>query len=220
MGTIRRFALDRIARRYKTSIFFETGTFKGDGVQFAMSVPFRQLISVEIVPELAEEAKRRFCSNQIVSIVNGESAEEMEKILPRLKGNCLFWLDAHFPGADAGLTQYDDNIDEAVRLPLKLEAGIIHQLRPRGRDVIIMDDLRIYEDGPYHNGNVPKDAMPRSNRNIDFVFENFGATHDIHRLFEDEGYLLLLPKPSWWKLIDRFKKPVPATIYINEQPGQ
>ncbi|MEP7377001.1 MAG: hypothetical protein ABI675_26615 [Chitinophagaceae bacterium] len=220
MGKINRFDLSRIVAKFKTPIFFETGTFRGDGVQYALQSPFKKIISVEIIPELAEEAKKKFAGIERVKIIEGESSRVMEEELPNLTGNCIFWLDAHFPGADAGMTDYDAEMDESVRLPLVVESSIINRLRKGFKDVIIMDDLRIYEDGPYQNGNVPVDALPKKNRNINFVNQNFGDTHHIYKSYQEEGYLLLLPKLSRkrWSIANLFLPAVPKpTSYLKKE---
>lgn len=199
MGTIRRFDLGRIIKEYHTPDFFETGTFRGDGVDYALKFPFRQVNSVEIVPEIAGEAKQRFATNGNVKIMNADSVSALRDTLPGIKTNCVFWLDAHFPGADAGITAYDSENDEEVRLPLVRELELISASRRQFRDVLIVDDLRIYEDGPYKNGNVPKDALPKINRNIDFVYDYFQRTHLILKCYLDEGYVLLFPKKAYKK---------------------
>jgi hypothetical protein len=209
MGKINRFDLSRIISKFKTPIFFETGTFRGDGVQYALQSPFKKIISIEIVPDLADKVKKRFAGNETVKIIEGESSRVMEDELRNLPGNCIFWLDAHFPGADAGMKDYDADMDESIRLPLVTESSIISRLRKGFQDVIIMDDLRIYQDGPYQNGNVPPDALPKKNRNIDFVNQNFGETHHIYKLYQEEGYIFLLPKPSQRNIFNFFFKTPP-----------
>jgi hypothetical protein len=196
MGSIRRFDLRKLSASYSAVCFFETGTWHGDAVAYALDAGFKKIISVEIMPELAEEAKKRFQSYQNVTIIEGNSAPTLLNELPALKGNCIFWLDAHFPGADAGMSQYDSENDEARRLPLEKEIEAIKICRAGYRDVVIIDDLRIYEDGPFENGNSPEETLPKQNRNIDFVFKQFSDTHSIERSYLDEGYLLLLPRPE------------------------
>jgi hypothetical protein len=198
MGSITRFDLNRIIRDYKSSVFFETGTFRGDGLAYALQSPFKNLVSVEIVPEIANEAKKRFNAESRVEIIETKSITALNEKLPHVNSNCIFWLDAHFPGADAGMTRYDAGNDETLRLPLAFEIEAIRQRhRSFKNDVLILDDLRIYEDGPYERGNVPADALPTGNRNIDFVFEYFGRTHIILRSYLDEGYLLVFPKSAY-----------------------
>lgn len=215
MGLIKRFNLDKMIEDYKTTVFFETGTFWGDGVAYALQSSFERIISVEIVPDIAKKAADRFAANKQVKIVEAESTAAMEKELGQISDNCVFWLDAHFPGADAGMKEYNADMDEGVRLPLVHESAIIHRLRKGKRDVIIMDDLRIYEDGPFTNGNVPADALPKEDRNIDFVYKYFNATHSVHKLYQEEGYILLLPKPGWWS----FGKKKEAEYYLHDLPS-
>lgn len=199
MGSIKRFDLGRIILEYKTPNFFETGTFRGDGVEYALKSPFKTITSVEIIPEIAEEAKNRFSSLDKIEIIKNDSASALEHKIPELNGNCIFWLDAHFPGADAGLTGYDADSDEILRLPLINEIEIIHRLRKKFKDVLIIDDLRIYEEGPFENGNVPVDALPLAERNIQFIYKYFGQSHFILRSYLDEGYILVFPKRKYRK---------------------
>ena len=193
MGRLSRFDLNRIIKEYKTLNLFETGTFWGDGVSFALGYPFSKIISVEIIPEIAAIAKSRFEAYKKVDIFQSDSITALEKQLPLLKGNTVFWLDAHFPGADAKLADYASGDDNLFRLPLKKELEMICSCRKGFQDVFIIDDLRIYEDGPFENGPVPENAMPKGNRNIDFVFRLFEQTHYVFKSYLDEGYILLFP---------------------------
>lgn len=193
MGAINQFNVSRIIRDYNTEYFFETGTWKGDAVAFALQYPFKKIISAEIIPVIADEAKCRFQQEPRVTIVGSNSTDALTAELPSLNGNCLFWLDAHFPGADAGLERYDAIEDEDIRLPLEKELTIIHQLRKNYQDVFIIDDLRVYEDGPYENGSSPADTLPRKDRDIGFINRLFGKSHIPMRTYRNEGYVLLFP---------------------------
>jgi hypothetical protein len=212
LGTIRRFDLQRIIKEYKTVHFFETGTFRGDGVSFALNFPFKQITSVEIVSEIAAQAKSKFANNTTVKIIAADSVTALKNELPHLQNNCVFWLDAHFPGADAGMTAYDTENNEEVRLPLVKELETISVLRNEFNDVLILDDLRIYEDGPYQNGNVPLDALPKMERSIQFVYKYFDSTHVIIKCYLDEGYILLFPKKPYKKNHRRFLEFLRETV--------
>jgi hypothetical protein len=137
--------------------------------------------------------------------------------IPDLDGNCLFWLDAHFPGADAGMKDYDDVKYETLRLPLVNEIETICQLRKKCKDVLIIDDLRIYEDGPFENGNVPVDALPFEDRNINFIYQSFKKSHVILKSYLDEGYILIFPKTKYRKHIffnNLFRKTIINDYYL------
>ena len=210
MGNLKRFDLSRIIKEYKTLNMFETGTFWGDGVAYALEFPFQKVISVEIIPEIAAKATQRFMSEQKVQVIESDSVSALESTLPSLKGNTVFWLDAHFPGADAEMVDHASGEDELFRLPLMKELEVISLHRKNFNDVLILDDLRIYEDGPYQNGPVPPNAMPKGERNIEFVYRYFGATHHIFKSYIDEGYLLLFPEKKYYRnhfsFGDLFKK--------------
>jgi len=221
MGSIKRFDLNRIIRDYKTPYFFETGTWKGDAVAYALKYKFKQIFSTEIVPQLQQAAQERFTDRGSVKIMQGDSATVMAKELPNIKGNCVFWLDAHFPGADASLTAYDAEKEETLRLPLQTELEIIKTTRSKYKDVLIIDDLRIYEDGPYENGNAPADTLPKKNRSIHFIYEYFDSSHVILKSWMDEGYILLFPKKTYtrkhFKVTHLFQqKPVADDYYLAE----
>jgi hypothetical protein len=196
MGFINQFNVDRIIRDYQINYFFETGTWKGDAVAYALQFPFEKIISAEIIPEIADKAKWRFQKESRVKIIEASSPDALYAELPPLNGNCLFWLDAHFPGADAGMRRYDAINDEDIRLPLEKELTIIHQLRKNYQDVLIIDDLRVYEEGPYENGNAPSDTLPKKNREPDFISRFYGKTHITMKTYRNEGYLLLFPKAA------------------------
>ena len=114
-------------------------------------------------------------------------------MLPGLEGNILFWLDAHFPGADHGLRDYNAELDEQVRCPLESELEVISRFRAGREDVFIIDDLRLYLRGTYENGNLHEGIRPPPQPGIDFIYRLFGDSHHIIKLNYDEGYVLLLP---------------------------
>lgn len=95
---------------------------------------------------------------------------------------------------------------------------MIKSLRPNFNDVIIVDDLRIYETGPFKGGNMPDNIIPPAKRNIDFVYELFSKSHDIIKLYDDHGYIVIVPKlnteeeqaPIFKRL---FKKHIQRIIY-------
>jgi hypothetical protein len=222
MGSLSRFDLGRIIKEYDTPNMFETGTFLGEGVAYALKAPFTKIISVEIIPGIAAKARTRFASEHKVEIIESDSIAALQQKLPSLNGNIIFWLDAHFPGADAQMVDHASGDDELLRLPLMNELEYICKHRSKFRDVLILDDLRIYEDGPYQNGLVPSNAMPKGERNIDFVYRCFENTHYIFKSYLDEGYLLLFPKKKYdrnhFNLLDLFKpKPVIEEHYLLMQ---
>lgn len=200
MGSLKRFNLSKISKQYECPYFFETGTWTGNGLAYAKNTSFVKLYSSEIMPEIADKARKRFASENRIEIFTGNSTAVFEQTLHIINGNCVFWLDAHFPGAEEGLKDYNEYDNEQVKLPLEKELQLIKDIRSTFYDVILIDDLRIYETGPFTSGNLPEGILPPSFRSIDFVFKLFGDSHEVIRSYEDEGYLLLFPKQKYHAL--------------------
>lgn len=220
MGSLHKYRLDI----FPCDIFFETGTGQGDSLEYARSYPFRRLYSAEIDKSTAELARDRFSAFNYVKIVQGDSVDVLEEVLPTLDSDsrCLFFLDAHFPGEMSdqfiGYSKIEMN---AVSLPLERELEVIRKYRAHCQDVIIVDDLRIYEDGPYRHGNLPAKIpkLPASLRHVDFISRIF-PDRQVMRNYRDEGYLLIYPKGlhldlikctfwgsirlAWLKLLNQF----------------
>lgn len=199
MGTLRFFNLQSMMEGYGCRSLFETGTGMGDGVQYAAYFHFERIWSVEIHPDIAATARERFVGDARVEVINATSEEALSRVLPTVPHDApiLFWLDAHFPGADFGLAGYKDERDGDRRLPLERELALIAKLRHPCRDVLLIDDLRIYEDGPYEMGAMPDFAqtLPPERRNIDFALRRpWSETHDLARYHQHTGYLVLTPK--------------------------
>ena len=200
MGSLRFFSLQPLMEQYGCRYLFETGTGIGDGLHYASFFAFERLWSVEIHPEVAATARDRFVNEPRIEIVEGSSEDALKRVLPTVDRATpmLFWLDAHFPGADFGYASYKDEKDIDRRLPLERELALIGQLRAPCRDVILIDDLRIYEEGPYAMGPMPDWAqtLPPELRNVAFVERApWSKTHDLQRFHEHTGYLVLTPKP-------------------------
>ena len=199
MGTVARFDLLDYVKTFGLSYFIETGTGTGESLAHAASVHpgFSALRSCEIEASLAKQAAQRFVSDERVRVFTERSSTFLRwvgRLLPADQ-TAFFWLDAHFPGADYQLRGYADEADASTRLPLAEELATIAKYR-NGRDVIAIDDLRIYVDGPFTSGNLPAELRPLcpKRRDIDFIRDIMGATHDVTELFDNEGYVLLMPK--------------------------
>jgi hypothetical protein len=197
MGSLLRFKLDDFLSNYHLQTFIETGTARGDSLDYAAQRPeFSHLLSCEIEPLLAAGACCRFNEDARISVVRMESGLFMQMVARADLAPALIWLDAHYPGAGFGLKDYGAAMPETVRLPLGRELDQIRQHR-QGRDVILIDDLRIYETGDYEAGPLPEDAPGQPTEGgADWIRALFADTHEARTILRDQGYLLLLPKPS------------------------
>jgi len=219
MGSLKRFNLDRIIGKYNLSYLFETGTWKGDSIAYAQKSPFQKIYSSEIIPEIADKARNRFNNKPNIEIITSNSIDALKTNADKIDGNCLFWLDAHFPGAEEGLSGYNDTQQDDIKLPLEKEIEIIASREKKYQDVIIIDDLRIYEDGPFRHGNMPEHIHRPRNRDLAFISQALASTHIIQKSYWDEGYILLLPNTifpgdfGWRRYWYNFYNTVAKKIY-------
>lgn len=198
MGTIAFYDLQRAVDYDRAVRFVETGTGTGAGLAIAARVPFFSLWSSEIIPSLAEQARTQWVFDHRVRIYEGPSVDMLTTLnmLPEYQP-ILFWLDAHFPGADFGLRGYGDEADLSLRLPLAAELAIIKANRPHSRDIIVIDDARIWLDETFEHGPVPehlREAVCPPERNIDFISDLYDGTHEIRVWHESEGYITVEPR--------------------------
>ena len=178
---------------YDIKNFVETGTGKAEVVQTVVEADDTLNIhTIEVIPEIYDKNKINFSYLKDVNWHLGTSFDILPEILPDLKGTTLFWMDAHFPGADFGLSSYGDEKDDDKRLPLKKELETIVENRDVTNDVFVIDDLRIYEDGPFGDGNW-EDREKYGGDGIEFIDELFDETHYVVKSYNAQGSILLFP---------------------------
>lgn len=199
MGSLAHFNLAGIRVLHGLRSFVETGTAQGEGVEQARLAGFNPIHSIEVVPEIAQSAQARFRGHDQIQIWEGKSTYCLSMILKELPPEpCLFWLDAHFPGAHHG-ADYNAEQDASVRLPLDDEIHMIHSARPNCRDVMLIDDARIYVPGPYGGGDLPEDWPPlkgvnRGPHRLDFIRDLYGSTHGMIVDYAHQGTVMLFPR--------------------------
>ena len=178
---------------YDIKNFVETGTGQAEVVQTVVEADETLNIhTIEVIPEIYDKNKINFSYLKDVNWHLGTSFDILPEILPDLKGTTLFWMDAHFPGADFGLSSYGDEKDDDKRLPLKKELETIVENRDVTNDVFVIDDLRIYEDGPFGDGNW-EDREKYGGDGIEFIEELFDETHYVVKSYNAQGSILLFP---------------------------
>lgn len=116
------------AKAYNLKTFVETGTCDG-GTLAAMVPLFDRLYSIDLDSTVYLDAKRRFVNEPKVTLIHGNSAVELPKLLPSLEGPVLFWLDAH---------------DAEYQGPIVQELSSIFASNAAG--VILIDDMDYITD--------------------------------------------------------------------------
>lgn len=202
MGTLTKYSLTDVP----CNVFVETGTGTGGTLKHAMRAEiFERLFSVEIHKESAEQVRLELAAHKQVKIFNATSADALNEIFFLLKptDRVFFFLDAHFPGEfSKNFTGYDNIEMDNIALPLEDELTLIRQARPNSQDIIVIDDLRLYEQGPFERGNLADGfgGIPMEMRKIDFVQRIF-SDRVIKRDFRDEGYLIITPQKIEFSLV-------------------
>lgn len=186
MGFLHALSVPNLMIEFNLSTFVETGTFRGDGLLHAMAFPFSWLHSIEANPELWKSAGDRVEAERPdydhYTMWRGDTAEVLAGLLPRLERPALFWLDAHLPEL-YGMT-------DATRLPLLQEVQAIVAEGRHGRDVLIMDDWRLYEPG---SCTVDFYEPPRL-EDAQEIRRLLAPTHRLLLDTRDEGYMVARPR--------------------------
>ena len=189
MSTISHFDIKSLVELHVLKTFVETGTALG-GAILHVSKLFNEFYSTEIETETFNTAKDILKNIDNIHLYNKDSVSFLEEILPELKTNSLFWLDAHYPGCGKPGVKWDKPCDVEVVLPLKKELELIKKNRSNFNDVIIIDDLRLYEQDvmthPYKDDIVWK-APP-------FIDDIMKESYDIKKIYNDTGYVLITKK--------------------------
>jgi hypothetical protein len=196
--------LNELFSRFNIKNYIETGVGRGDSMNHVLSMGYiERAYGIEIDQRLYDSYSEIF-GDKPVEFFYGYSHEEMPKLVKKLNGNpSLFWLDAHFPGCY--FSEGFDEPDLTKRLPLEEELITISQYRDISNDVIIMDDLRMYVDRNFSDGNWDKRETLGGN-GYQFVVDILEKTHVIKEHYGDQGYILAFPiKFSEKEILDIIK---------------
>jgi len=122
------------ARRFRINILVETGTWKGDSV-FALRHVFKEIHTIELAPELYQQAAQRFAHLPHIHCHFGDSATLLTKVAKDVTESTLFWLDGHFCAGSSARGDKDTPISEELNFLLQRDAG---------RNVVLIDDARLF----------------------------------------------------------------------------
>lgn len=203
MGTLAAYNLAALRAMHGLRAMVETGTATGEGTELARAAGFDPIHTIEIEPHLAAAARARFAQAPAVTVWEGDSRAVLPRILEALPPEpCLFWLDAHFPGAHTGAA-YDAERDAGRRLPLVDEVRAIRAARPAARDVLLIDDARLYLPSMEYGARDEFSAAIADGtwppiaglaRGIEWLREAYGATHGIVCDYAMQGVLMVFPR--------------------------
>lgn len=186
--------LKKMLQDFDIKNFVESGTGDGSSMdKVLLTEVVDDSYGVELDDGLYEKLEKKYNSLDYVHLYNGYTEDRFTDVLNDLGDTpTLFWLDAHFPGADYGDASYGAEEDIDKRLPMEKELRVMKDNRDLSKDIIFMDDLRIYVDRPFVAGSWPQRKLYGAD-GYDFVEEIIGDTHILIEHHGDQGYLLAFP---------------------------
>ena len=128
------------AKRFNLRTFVETGTCGGDTIA-ALYDHFDKLYSIEVHGYVYSLGSERFKGDPKVTMIYGDSAVELPRLLYRITEPALYWLDAHLDGPANGY---------GLANPLMTEISAIMSQKKEG--IILVDDLDFARPAEWHNG--------------------------------------------------------------------
>ena len=208
MGLLREHKLTDYIDRYNLKYYFETGTGKAECLEYALRYPFEEYWTVDIDEELIEESFNKFKNmSKNINLLIGKSIDILDEYIPQIpkESPTLFYLDAHFPGADFQKCTYEESIREHKKdaFPLEEEVDVILEKRDISKDVFIIDDLVLYEEGDFEclkvgcvweYGWLQEELDLKTDSK--FLYEKFEKTHDFKKDLRSQGYLIITPKQN------------------------
>jgi hypothetical protein len=206
MGAIRNLNLKTWIDKHNPSVFVETGAGYGTGIFTILPYyNFGAILSVEIDREQTDLLNKFFRFDTRVKVFNMLSRDFLNSIIPQISSDTpiFFFLDSHFPQADFGLKEFDDEKDENIRMPLWEEVNIIKRLRPISKDLILIDDISLFDDSNFKYDDdhklksIAHKLLPKLHRNyLHKIINLFDDTHNSEVMKNEQGYLILTPKNS------------------------
>jgi hypothetical protein len=218
MGQLTRFDLEELVGAFGIKNYLETGTGLGVSLEYALkSKNIKNFFSIEIdknlanSPQLHQKISAAKSEDQSLKVINSDSLSALRTILDGALDDAptLFFLDAHFPGADFFQLSYADSVDQnsVYSLPVILELAAISLARNVAKkDVIIIDDLFLFDSGEFEFDRLHPDkaeSVRKVLRQRDMYLGGsfitvlkliFGPNRKFRRFYEHQGYIIILPE--------------------------
>jgi hypothetical protein len=158
-------------KKYHNPIWVETGSYRGQGIQFAIEAGFKEIQSIELMRENYDYCVSLFKDIPWVHIFLGDSSLLLENIISKITCPITFWLDGHYSGEGTALGSKET--------PLLDELEIIKR-HPIKTHTILIDDMRCWSvDNQGFNTDMLKKILLDINPNYNIVLENGYVPNDI-----------------------------------------
>jgi hypothetical protein len=138
-------------KRFRNTVFVESGTYQGNGLNCAIQAGFLDCYSVEIHEHLYTKAVSRFAAQIAtgqVHLFHGNSETVLPRIVAQLTEPATFWLDAHISA------NYGEKL--AKNCPIFEELDAINTSAIKTHTILI-DDLNCF--GNKAHDNIPLEQV-------------------------------------------------------------
>jgi hypothetical protein len=168
-------------------IFFETGLYKGEGVEKCIGY-FDHVVSCDIVKEFCDKAEQKFKTIPSVTILHGDSKDCLKKSL-EWNQPIFFYLDAHFSGGKTG------GEDLYKGCPVLEELKVLGQRSEQ--DLILIDDMRLMGkasvSGTLGDETYPLTYFDFRHATVDNMLASYNRDSFIFKI-KNQDRILLVPK--------------------------
>jgi len=175
MGTLADFDLRHLIADFSCAHLLVLGIADGRSLAEALRHDFTRILAVEPAHPIALEAALRHASEPRLTVIHEPVERGLERALGELpkQSPALFWLDLP---------------------PLERQLRTIAAGRDIGRDILIIDDLNLHEDGDYEEEPADDAKRPRDRGRKSGLIDGFLAgSHELQRFRRRGGYLMALP---------------------------
>lgn len=161
-----------IFQKYHTSVFIETGSYKGEGIQCALDSNYDLIRSVEIDKDRYDDCRSKFENNPKVQLYLGSTEERLWDMIQDINTQATFWLDAHWSGPGEPMSDQ--------KCPLENELNTI-SMHPIKNHIIMIDDMRCCNTDyfEYKSKELIEQAVLKINPNYKIVYEHSWEPNDI-----------------------------------------
>jgi len=115
-----------VLKKYSSDYFIETGCNTGLGIENAIKVGFKEIISLDIEERFVNICKNKFSSQKNINVYQADSSKDLFNIIENINDQITFWLDGH----------------GYYSVPLLSELRQI-KLHNRNDHILLIDDMRM-----------------------------------------------------------------------------
>ena len=130
----------KYAKAKQAKCFVETGTYMGDTTNDVSDI-FNKLYSIELDEVLFKNAVKRFKNKKNITIIQGDSGEQLENLLNvknAINQTTLFWLDGHY---SAGITARGELVTPVIKEITSIKK---HSEKNGIEHIILIDDANLF----------------------------------------------------------------------------